>query len=201
MKRRLGAVRTGYNSAVSNPDRQRAAIDLEHCFLQIRLSIEILAVATLCAHNEIEEFRTASLLKTWNAESLIKRLKHISDDAFPRPITVTEPGADGVADLFLHEHDRHRTQVLKLYSRCGECLHTGALRSILREGGRTYDPDEVRVALNFLIAWLDRHAILLPGGSRMLVSFLRYAPTNDVHCFITEFSADKVFDPRTFPTP
>ncbi len=201
MKRRLGAVRTGYNSAVSNTDRLQAAIELEHCFLQIRLLIELLAVETLCAHNEIEEFRTASLVKTWNAESLINRLKHMSDDAFPKPITVTDPGPDGVADLYLHEHDRHRTQVLKLYSRCGECLHTGALRSILRDDGRTYDSEEIRIALNFLVAWVDQHAILLPGGSRMLVSFLRYAPTNDVHCFLTDFSPDKVFDPRTFPTP
>ena len=199
VKRRLDRVRDAYKSAVSNEDRPTSALDLEQCYLQLRLTVELVAVGTLLAHNELEEFRSTKLLKAWHAESLLKRLSKISDDAFPRPITVTEPGLDGVADLFLHAHERHREEAIKFYNRCGDCLHTGTLKSLLRDGGRFYDPEEVRIALNFFVSWLDQHAILLPGGKRMLVAFLKYRPSNDVHCFLTDFAPDRIFDPRDYP--
>lgn len=201
LKRRLNRVKLVYQSAVQNNDRLETALDLEQCVLQIRLSIELIAVGTLCAHNELEEFRSSKLFKSWNAENLLTQLSRLSDDAFPRPVTVTEIGPDGVADMFLHEHNHYRAQVIKLYSRCGDLLHTGTLKGILRDGGKLYDPEEIRNALNFIINWIDEHAILLPGGSRMLVSFLRYAPTNDVHCFLTDVSPDQLIDPRDFPQP
>jgi len=199
LKRRIGAIKAALGRGAQDSGGQEAALELEFCFLQIRLSIELIALATLAAHNEIEGFRRKDLMKAWHADNLIKQLARLNDDAFPRAITVSVADEDGVADMYVHHHAADRERLLRIYAQCGDRLHSGSLRSILRDGGKFYQVSDVTDATNFIVSLMDQHVILLPDDKRMMVSLLRYAPTQDVHCFLTTIKRDGLIDPRIFP--
>jgi hypothetical protein len=199
LRRRISAIKAALGRGVADSVGHEAALELEFCFLQIRLSIELIALAVLAAHNEIEGFRRKDLMKAWHAESLIKQLAKLSDDAFPRAITVSDTNSEGIADMFVHHHAADRERLLQIYAQCGDRLHSGNLRSLLRDGGKFYQVSDVTEATNFIINLMDQHVILLPDGKRMVVSLLRYAPTQDVHCFLTGIRRGGLVDPRVFP--
>lgn len=191
LKRRIEGINRALIRAKAEPDDRFQALEMEFCYLQIRMSIELIALATLVAHNEIEGFRRKDLMKAWHASNLISQLQNMSDDAFPRPIRTSDP-VDGVADLFIDQHEEQRAALLKIYHLCGDRLHSGQLRTILKEGGKAYPVSEVREWSGFIVSLVNQHVILLPSGKRMMITFMRHKATDDVHCFFTDIQIGDV---------
>lgn len=90
------------------------------------------------------------------------------------------------ADLIVEQHEEQRAALLKIYHLCGERLHSGQLRTILKKGGKAYSVKEVREWTGAIVALVNQHAVVLPSGKRMMIAFMRYEPTDDVHCFLTD---------------
>lgn len=191
LKRRIEGINRALVRAKSEPDAKFQALEMEFCYLQIRMSIELIALATLAAHNEIEGFRRKDLMKAWHASNLISQLQEMSDDAFPRPIRTSDP-VDGVANLIIDQHEEQRASLLKIYHLCGERLHTGQLRTILTKGGKAYPVSEVREWTNAIVSLVNQHVILMPSGKRMMIAFMRHNATDDVHCFFTDIQPGDV---------
>ena len=149
------------------------------------MSIELIALATLVAHNEIEGFRRKVLMKEWHASNLISQLQNMSDDAFPRPIRTADTSG-GVTELIVDQHEEQRQSLIKIYHLCGDRLHSGQLRNILKRGRKVYPLGEVKEWADVIVALLNKHAIVLPGAKRMLIAFMRHESTDDAHCFFTD---------------
>lgn len=195
LKRRIGGISAALDRASMDATGLYAALELEFCYLQIRMSIELIALSTLIAHNEIEAFRTKDIMKAWHADDLLKRLSNLNPEAFPTPIRISPTGTDGVADMFITKLGDQQKKIVLIYGQCGDRLHTGSLRSVLKTGGRRYDANEVRKWSQFIVDLLNAHVVMLPSGRRMMVTYLLFQPTMDVHCFLTDVSMDKVIDP------
>lgn len=196
LKRRIGGINAALDRAALDKSGLYAALELEFCYLQIRLSIELIALSTLIAHNEIEAFRTKDFMKAWHADDLLKRLAALNPEAFPTPVRLSPPGPDGIADMFITQLSGQQQKIVSIYGQCGDRLHTGSLRSVLKTRGRKYDANEVRDWCQFIVELLNAHVVMLPSGQRMMVTYLLYQPTNDVHCFLADLNMNQVIDPR-----
>ena len=200
LKRRMGGIDAALARAATDREGMDAALELEFCYLQLRMSIELIALSALIAHNEIEAFRTKDIMKAWHADDLLKRLSDLNPQAFPTPIVVNEPGPDGVADMFMMPVGDSQERLISIYGQCGARLHTGSLRSVLKTNGRMYRAQEVRDWRNFIVEMLNAHVVMLPSCERMMVTYLLFAPTMDVHCFLTDFQKDAVIHPLGPPS-
>src|ERR1700743_323438 len=75
------------------------AIAREHCFLQIRMVCEILAIGCVVVHNQTSDVRTFE--KLWNAKDIVDRLEQLNPHSFPRPIQIRRhlPGSQFAFDI------------------------------------------------------------------------------------------------------
>lgn len=201
IKRRLEAIRNAIERFRNAETGKESYLDAEFCVLQLRMIIELMTLACLTAHNEVEDFRTKAFVKTWNAETLIKIMAKHTPSAFPTPIEVSEPDEAGVRNLtFKPLSAEIQDHIVQIYRECGDFLHVGNLRSLVKNKGRSIWINEVRENASLLVDILGQHVVILPGMKRMMFAFLRYRPTEDVHCFLNDYVPDGLVDPKDFPT-
>src|ERR1700730_10759516 len=55
----------------------------EHCFLQIRIICELIALGVLVAHGDIEATKTSKLQKAWHAKEIMDALLKLHQDFYP----------------------------------------------------------------------------------------------------------------------
>jgi hypothetical protein len=102
----------------------------EFCFLQLRMLCELIALGCLVAHGDIEDTRSATLQKAYNAGDIVKRLERLHPNFYPSPRKpVFSPG-----HVHLDDYDHEfltKDELLTLYGKCGDALHRGSLRQLL----------------------------------------------------------------------
>ena len=184
IKLRLDATEDAFQRANRDVSNPKAILECEFCYLQLRRCCEVVALATLLAHNGIEEFRSARLLEKWHGAELLTLLAKLSDDAFPEPTVVSNLDHEGVADLHIEaKASENRKELNEIYGKCGDKLHAGSLKSLLSAGGKHYDLGEIRKWRGFFIQLLNSHAILLPDRKAVMVVFMSHADEGeDVRC-------------------
>jgi len=110
-------------------------------------------------------------------------LSRLSDDAFPEPTTITNRRPDGEADLIIESKAHENRKALNdIYGWCGDRIHPGSLKSLLKAGGKRYDFGEIAKWKNFLVKLLNTHAVLMPDRKNVMVVFMRNDPDGDVNC-------------------
>jgi hypothetical protein len=57
----------------------------EFCYLQLRVVCELIALAALIAHGDIEATRTNKLQALYQADKIVKALSEIHSDFYPQP--------------------------------------------------------------------------------------------------------------------
>jgi hypothetical protein len=149
VKVRLDAI--GYASA-AKAGIPRAMIR-EFCFLQLRMVCELIALACLAAHGDIQG--TTGLRKKYAADEIIKKLESLHPNFYPLPVRL----GGGRSQV------RHATPIeagfltkgglLSLYGRCGGVLHRGTLKKLLSGEAQP------KVDLRDLAAWREQIAVLL----------------------------------------
>src|SRR5689334_21938045 len=79
------------------------ALVREYCFLQFRMVCELIALACLTAHGDIEA--TTKLRKEWEADKIIKQLEALHPSFYPWPVKQTKVGREhrlhGIAEGYL----------------------------------------------------------------------------------------------------
>lgn len=102
----------------------------EVCQLQVRKICEIVALACLCVHDEVEELRTKTAQKEWNPERIMRRMEALNPKFFPEPIHAEE-AAEGKTTVYrLRDNYINKDELLQYWFRSGENLHRGDLHRL-----------------------------------------------------------------------
>jgi hypothetical protein len=140
----------------------------EYCYLQIRRCCELVALAVLVAHQEIEDYGTNHFLEAWNAGELFKKLNRLSEQAFPQPVKEGPQNEEGYATLRLTTKIAdNRDRIVKMYADCGDKMHAGSLKGLLKHGSKKYDIDNLKKMLTFMVNLLKYHIVVLPDMTLM----------------------------------
>jgi hypothetical protein len=105
----------------------------EYCYLQYRRICELLALGCLQLHGDLAAAKTRSATKEWNAERIMGLLQRNHPHAFPQCVIATKvpDGWSYVANS--KPNAMTHAEFKSLYSKCGEVLHRGTIRSIEAE--------------------------------------------------------------------
>jgi hypothetical protein len=132
----------------------------DFCYLQLRMSCELVALGCLIAHGDIPGAGAPKLQKEWAADRILRELENLHPEFYPYPIrmtltprTATTPGnlhIDRKTEGFLA-----KSELLSLYGKSGEKLHRGSLKKLL--------PKNIPVQTRFpdVVAWRDKFGGLL----------------------------------------
>lgn len=112
------------------PFRERVVWEL--CHLQLRMICELIALACLAAHNEITTAQKGKLIGTFSPGEIMRRLEELHPDFYPKP-AAEKIGPSGGLDVvpFVGEY-LTKQDLLKLYSDCGDVLHRGSFKNLLK---------------------------------------------------------------------
>ena len=104
-------------------------------------------------------------MKDFNADNLLRQLGKLNAEAFPQVAHILE-NKDGSVYVLkpIHPKAEIRDLICDLYAKCGDKLHTGSLKSILRKRDKTYDITYLRSALDGLNRLLAEHVVFVPNG-------------------------------------
>jgi hypothetical protein len=157
----------------------------EFCFLQLRLVAELIAIASLVAHGDIEATRSAKLQKAYEADRILNALEKLHPDFYPRPAVHTMLGPGRHHFDWFEGPSLAKPDLVALWRRCGGILHKGGLAALVVPGQRTdFNRDEVEGTVLRIRNLLSTHAIrgfdersysicLMHFGSDRLPEFFR----------------------------
>jgi hypothetical protein len=137
----------------------------EFCYLQLRKMCEILGVACLLAHGDVEDTRTNNLHDAYHPRKLIKALEKLKPDFFPIPFDL-KPGAplEPSHAETVTEGALTKAELLHLYdNECGMVMHFGAADDLLK--GR-----KTEIHIDRVIEWFKKFARLLVRHRMRLVT-------------------------------
>ena len=178
--RRDAAVKT--LAKAHHDDPPYGYLDIEFCYLQVRRICEMLALAVLIAHNEIDGFRSKKLMKEWNADALFGELSKLNATSFPRAARFAPDDQAGVyVATIANEGMLTRAGLTKIYHACSQGLHAGSLRRMLEHGPLRYNVTDVVSWLHEIVRLLDTHVVMLPNGKMMTVE-MTGGPDDSVIC-------------------
>lgn len=184
IKVRLAAVGHALHNANAERHTANGFLHAEFACLQIRRVTELVAVAVLVAHNELEEFRKGKLVEEWNPDALFKALTKMNKESFPLPFEFGETDAEGIAEIFIHDTGYlNRETFCRIYHDCCQRLHAGSLKDMLA-GKTRYDLGEIQAWQKELMRLLNTHLILLPERKRTMVVMMAQAPDECVKCVL-----------------
>jgi hypothetical protein len=136
-----------------------AAIAQEHCFVQLRMVCELIAIGCIVVHNQTSAVNAFE--KLWNANDIMGRLEKLNPYFFPRAVSVIRwPDGQGFDIHDAIPEPLTKEQFLKLYGRCGNALHRGHLRKIAtRVPLKEIRLDEITKMLDSIVRLLRAHKI------------------------------------------
>jgi hypothetical protein len=164
----------------------------EYCYLQLHMICELIALACLVAHGDIQE--TTALKNDWSADRILDKLTKLHEHFYPWPVEWLPERPDGVLP-FKHIEDGFLTkeEFLKLNGRCGNTLHRGSLRKLLKPKMPVVKKfPEIADACSRIRRLLEHHRIVLldnnlifcnlsdpDNGGRVELAFAGHTPTDE----------------------
>jgi hypothetical protein len=139
-----------------------AFIAFEHCYLQLRMICECIALACLSVHGDIPATQSKRLTKEYAADDILRELEKLHPRFYPVPAFIKELDVErklfstkptNIADFLT------KSALLALYWECGSVLHRGTLRKM--RDGATDDWNKVTKYTRQIIDLLDQHLIQL----------------------------------------
>lgn len=165
----------------------------EYCYLQFRRVCELVALGCLQLHGHLPAARSSSAKKEWHVDRIMKLLQTHHPYSFPQSLTRTKT-TDGW-DLQANSKPGALTftEFKDLYSKCGEVLHRGTIRSIESEGpiGQS-EYDEVNKWSRKLVDLLDEHIFARADGRGIYHMSLRTELGGPACSIYSDFSGGAV---------
>lgn len=98
---------------------------VELVYLQFRKTIEQIAMGSLLANLQMHASIQLEIQKYWNAKDLLKKLKDLNPEFYPKPIIQKPSERPGVKIEWLDRLDDFLTKdrFITLYDKCGGILH------------------------------------------------------------------------------
>lgn len=165
VKIRIAAIDAGTGGTLA--PMLRPQIVREHCFLQIRLICELIALGCLVAHGDLE--RGTKLKNQWDANKIMGELERLHPDFFPVPIDIAASGR-GYFDVAPASPSLDKKGLLSLYEECGRHLHKGTLKNLLKQNSPVviHFPD-ITAKAQKICDLLARHMLIMTGANDVLI--------------------------------
>jgi lysyl-tRNA synthetase class 1 len=159
VKTRHSVIESVLGGKVSLP----AVVASELCYLQLRMICELIALACLAAHGDIEATRKGKLFKAYNADQIIKDLGRLHPDFYPHPTRqiVNEKGVP-VRVVPITSGYLTKEELLNLYAECGSELHRGSIKNITSDALEDQpDVNVIRNHIEKIVTLLNHHHLQL----------------------------------------
>jgi hypothetical protein len=129
--------------------------------LQVRMICELLAIACLIAHRDMEGAQTAKLTSAYQADFIMNALEKLHSRFYPRPTRqILRDGKpyriEDIKDGFLT-----KAELLKSYREAADFLHVGSTTDLLKKQRKVINLNALSGWLNKLIVLLSHHNIFL----------------------------------------
>jgi hypothetical protein len=101
------------------------ATQIETMALQIRMILELIALASLSANKSIFEENAKKFNKHWHPGEILKDIENINPGFFPQPIKEVPSKTPGIVNdlIDLKEGCMTREELIEVHGRCGNILH------------------------------------------------------------------------------
>jgi hypothetical protein len=148
----------------------------ELCYLNLRMLCELIAIGCLVIHNDISETRAKKFAKEWSADKIIGQLEALHPHFYPQPVELVAGTKEIRGGNKLNALSK--TELSELYGRCGDALHRGSLKHVVRSDqvayGKIHLPDIVKWARK-IEDLLGTHVIVSSDGKTIVLCVLRDA--------------------------
>lgn len=119
------------NTLTGSDNALPTQLQREYCFLQLRMLCELITLGCLVAHGDIEETKSSPLQKAFHAGDIVKRLEKLHPNFYPSPRNLIFNSDHVHLDVYDREF-LTKGELITLYGKCGDALHRGSLRQLLR---------------------------------------------------------------------
>lgn len=154
----------------------------DFCYLQLRLTCELIVLACAVAHGDVRGVEGRKLQKEWHAADLATKLEQLHPEFYPKPgqQVLRSNGKveriDPISDGFLALPD-----LKALYSECGDRLHIGSVRTLLTDRRPPVDLARIRNWQDKIIRLLNHHQIQLFDPDYQLWTIMQGKEDGQVH--------------------
>lgn len=147
----------------------------EFGFLQLRMCCELVALACLVAHGDLEATKSSKFQSTGSADDIMKSLEKLNPNCFPHAVVMTSPGPNRHHFEERPEADyMTKAEFYRLYAReCGSILHKGNLKNLLKPTSPVQKSfPELFEPAQKLLFLLGQHKIALDDGYLQFICLL-----------------------------
>jgi hypothetical protein len=101
------------------------ATNMEVIGLQFRKIFELIALSSLAAHRDLYSQAYADFTKHWEATMLLKNVRQLNPDFYPRPIIEEEASQPGIKSNWRDRAADYLTEdeLIGAHGRCGSLMH------------------------------------------------------------------------------
>ncbi len=146
----------------------------EYAYLQFRRICELIALGCLQLHGDLPQAQTKSIQKEWNAEKIMQLLYREHQHSFPQSV-VREATPKGWSICANSKANALTLAEFKtLYSKCGEVLHRGTIRTLETVG--SFDDSDYQKVTDWqqkIVDLMNEHGIARANGAGFYVVSLR----------------------------
>jgi hypothetical protein len=162
------------NAATNVPNALPPPLIREYCFLQLRMLCELVALGCLVAHGDIKETKAKDFQKAYKADDILRRLEELHPDFYPVPVTPTF-GQNSLNIEPIESGYLTKRELVTLYGKCGDVLHKGNLRRLLKPKmpTRTDFFADINEWGQKMLNLLSAHRITRIGGRFLFITFLQ----------------------------
>jgi hypothetical protein len=144
----------------------------DFCYLQIRMICELVALGCLVAHGDIKEASSKNMQGAWSAETIMSTLEKMHPHFYPLPVKQTK--TPNGFHLQAQPSPLPKDEFLRLYYKCGEMLHRGNLRKLLKgQFPKQINFPEITGTVQKLADLLAHHILIMQSGEQMFIAMLR----------------------------
>lgn len=169
IKLRFRTLRQALERIKDNPESDGIFLEAEFGYLQMRYICELIALSSLAVHEP--HGLNAKLYKSWHAGNTFRDLQALNQNCFPLPVIMNRNPA-GIQFQIVPENAMTIEDIQDIYNKCGEVLHRGVIKHLIRGDGKTYDVDKLNEWAGKIVRLLQHHAMMiLDKGQVFLVNW------------------------------
>lgn len=155
--------------------------DIECVALQFRKTLELIALASMCANKEVYSEKRENFYKDWNGKRILDDLEKVNPDFYPQPTKQILDEKTGRVFKTEEIKEEYLTKDLyvELYNKCSELLHSNNPYSD--------SPDLDKLKAEFpkwkdkIVNLLNHHQIQLVNSDKQLWVIMKSKDDENVH--------------------
>ena len=180
IKRRITVIQ--FFSAKENATPYKATT-IETMCLQLRKVLELIALGSLVANKkEFSKFND-KFEKMWNAKFILRDIKRVNPDYYPRPVTEKESEDPAIKNKLEDIRSGYLTPLrfVKVYEKCGAIMH--ADNPFGSKVDYSYYDKNIPIWVTEIMTLLNNHNIKLVNDENMYLVHMQEARDNKVHAY------------------